>query len=99
MSYIFRVKEWLVDTCWGSENPLLRFKGNTNLILTDEDLSDSLEYFFRKANVEVKNFQKTEKIKKVAIEKDSILFCKSRMDKDLSSRVDFTEVTSFTLQT
>ena len=45
----------------------------------DEEVSKSLEYFFKKATVEVKLFQKPEFIKKVAIEKDGILFNKSRI--------------------
>ena len=64
---------------FGSENPGPTFSGNHHVLITDDDVSRSLEYLFRKATLEVKKFQKPEFLKKIAIENDGILFSRSRI--------------------
>ena len=49
------------------------------LTLSDEDISDALYYLFSTAAKEVKEFTKPEIIKKIAVEKDGVLYSKSRI--------------------
>ena len=51
----------------------------TNFKLNDEDLSDALSYWFLKGTNEVKKFYKKEFIDKLAIEKNDILYNRSRI--------------------
>ena len=57
----------------------MQCKGKYFVDLTDEDISWSLDYLFRKGSKEVSRFCKSEFIRKIAIEKDGILFAKSRI--------------------
>ena len=49
------------------------------VILTDEEIQRALLYWYRKATLEVWQFNKKETIKKIGVEKEGILFCKSRI--------------------
>ena len=48
-------------------------------MITDDDQSRALEHLFKKATAEVKAFHKPEFLKKIAVEKDGILYSKSRI--------------------
>ena len=49
------------------------------LSITDEDISRAMEYWYRKGTAEVKEFNKQELLSKIAVEKDGILFSRSRI--------------------
>ena len=49
------------------------------IALGDKEISKALEYLYKKGTVEVKTFNDDKYIKKIAIEKDDILYCKSRL--------------------
>ena len=61
------------------KNSGMQFKGKYFVDLTDEDISWSLDYLFRKGSKEVSRFCKSKFVRKIAIEKDGILFAKSRI--------------------
>ena len=61
------------------KKPGIQFKGKFHILLTDDDFSRSLEYLYKKASKEVKEFNKPDFVKKIAIEKDHILFRKNRI--------------------
>ena len=63
----------------GMRKPGIQFKSKHFVDLKDEDISWSLEYLFRKGSGEIFKFCKPEFIRKVAIEKNGILFAKSRI--------------------
>ena len=63
----------------GVRDPGLKFRGKHHIVLTDSDMSKALEYLYRKATAEVKEFNKSEFVKKIAVEKDDILYSKSRI--------------------
>ena len=71
--------DWLANIRWGTKNSLLQFKSEIKLTVSDNDLSYSLEYMFKRVTIEVKHFVKPEKIGKMSFEKDKILFCRSRL--------------------
>ena len=48
--------------------------------MTDEEVSKALEYLYRKGTGKVKQFNKLKVLKKISVEKDGILFCKSRIE-------------------
>ena len=70
---------WFAGICWGAEKPLSNFKGRAGVSITDEDVSRALQYWYKKGSEEVSKFNKKEFIEKAAIEKNGILFCKSRI--------------------
>ena len=74
----FQVNESALQT-FGVSKPGLNIKGNPELSLSEDDLSWALEYFYKRGTKEVKQFHKPEFLKKISIEKDCILFCKSRI--------------------
>ena len=47
--------------------------------LSDEDLSQGLEYLFKKSTQEILKFENMKEVQKVGIMKDDILFCSSRI--------------------
>ena len=47
--------------------------------LTDAGINRALDYYFRKATLEVKNFVKKNVYQKISTEKDGILFYKGRI--------------------
>ena len=49
------------------------------MCITDEDVSLALQYWYRVGSREVSKFNKKEFIEKATVEKDGILFCKSRI--------------------
>ena len=55
------------------------FTGRCPEMLTEQDLSLSKEYFFRKGSQEVIEFNKESLVKKVTVKKDGVLFCRSRI--------------------
>merc|ERR1712177_98175 len=56
------------------------FSGKYHALVTDEEVSKAPEYLYRKGTGEVKQFNKLEVLKKISVEKDGILFCKSRIE-------------------
>ena len=60
----------------GSE---LQFKGNFKIPLDDEYINEALNFLFRKGSDEVRNFISKEKIKKICVENEDILFCRIRI--------------------
>ena len=59
----------------------LKESPNNKKIITlgDKEISKALEYLYKKGTVEVKTFNDDKYIKKIAIEKDDILYCRSRL--------------------
>ena len=51
----------------------------TVVLPSDEDISDALAYLFKAASREVKEFVKPEIVKKIALERDGVLYSKSRI--------------------
>ena len=68
-----------VTVATGIKNPGPKFKGDYHIVLRDREISKALEYLFTKASAEVKEFNKSEFVKKIAVEKDGILYSKSRI--------------------
>ena len=64
---------------FGAKKTGLNFKGKFYVNLSVEDTSMALNYFFRKGSEEVKMFNKPDLLKKISIEKDVVLYCKSRI--------------------
>ena len=56
-----------------------KFKNRFHVLITDENVNDSLTYLFQKGTAEVKKFVKPDTIRKIAVEKNGILFSKSRI--------------------
>ena len=54
-------------------------KVNKNITLGDKEISRALEYPYNKGTIEVKAFNDNKYIKKIAAEKDDILYCNSRL--------------------
>ena len=73
------VSSWFAGICWGAEKPFSNFKGRAGVCITDEDVSLALQYWYRVGSREVSKFNKKEFIEKATVEKDGILFCKSRI--------------------
>ena len=69
----------LAAVSFGCKKPGLQFKGKYHIMLTDDDVSRSLAYLYKKGTKEVKNFYKPDFIKKIAVEKGEVLFAKSRI--------------------
>ena len=63
----------------GVRDPGRKFRGNHHIFVTDSDMSMALEYLYRKATDEVLEFNKPELVKKISVEKDGILYSKSRI--------------------
>ena len=59
-----------VNLEFGIKKPGIQFKGKFHVLLTDDDFSRSFEYLYKKASKEVKEFNKPDFVKKIAIEKD-----------------------------
>ena len=57
----------------------IQFKGEHFVELEDDDISWALNYLFRKGSEEVKKFCSPDFIKKIAVEKNNILFMKNRI--------------------
>ena len=64
---------------FGAKDPGPKFRGDFHVMITDDDQSRALEHLFKKATTEVKAFHKPEFLKKIAVEKDGILYSKSRI--------------------
>ena len=64
---------------FGVKKPGLNFLGKHFVLLTDDEISWSLNYLFMKGSEEVKQFQKPDFIKKISVEKNGVLFAKSRI--------------------
>ena len=63
----------------GVKNPGIQFKGKHFVELDDNDISWTLEYLFLKGSEEVKKFCNPDFIKKIAVEKNKILYMKNRI--------------------
>ena len=50
--------------------------------ISDDDVSNALAYWYRKGSEEVKKFNKPEHIARIAVEKDGILYSRSRIMDD-----------------
>ena len=55
------------------------FKVKKIITLGDKEISQALEYLYKKGTIEAKAFNDIKLIKKIAVEKDGILYCKSRL--------------------
>ena len=55
-------------------------KSKKMLMLTDEELSSSLEFIFKKTTDEVIKFNDKKAVNKIGEMKDGVFFCKSRKD-------------------
>ena len=64
---------------FGVKKPGTQFKGKFHVILTDDDVSRSLSYLYKKGSEEVKEFNKKDFVNKISIERNGILFLKSRI--------------------
>ena len=64
---------------FGCEDPNLKFNGLHHILITDDDISRTLIYLFKKETLIVKKFNKSDFLKKVGIEKDGIIFSRSRI--------------------
>ena len=56
-----------------------KFEGTHKIQLSDEFVNDALNYLFRKASDEVQNFNQKDKIMKIGVEKEGVLFSRSRI--------------------
>ena len=66
--------------CWGSEKSGLNVTNDKpKCHLEDDDVSRSLDYWYRKATKEVEHFVKPETVSRVGVKKDGILYCRSRI--------------------
>ena len=78
-------EEKVVDThrikmmSFGVKKPGLQFKGKYHVNLTDDDVSRGLSYLYKKGSEEVRKFNKEEFVKKIAIERNEVLFLRSRI--------------------
>ena len=76
-SYIVKKNFCYQTNSWSSEE---WSNNQAKLIkLTDEQLSAALDYLFKKAANEVKEFNKEKDVEKVAIEEDGVLYHRSRL--------------------
>ena len=73
------MSNWFAGICGGAEKPLMRFKGTAELHIDDEDIALALEYWYKLGSKEVVKFNKKEFLMKAAVEKNGILFCRSRI--------------------
>ena len=64
---------------FGVKKPGIQFKGKNHVLITDDDISRSLEYLYKKGTEEVIKFNKPELVRKISIEKDGVLYSKSRI--------------------
>ena len=64
---------------FGVKKPGMQFKGNYHINLTDDDVSRSLNYLYKKGSEEVRRFNKNDFVRKLSIDKNGILFLKSRI--------------------
>ena len=76
---IIAEKKCVAAVSVGVRDPGLKFHGNHHIFLTDDDISRALKYLFIKGSAEVKQFNKPDFIKKVAVETNEILYSKSRI--------------------
>ena len=56
-----------------------RVKSEKKIMLTEEELSSSLEYIFKKTTAEVLKFNDKKNVDKIGVLKDGILYCRSRL--------------------
>ena len=73
----FQMFKCLIST--GVREPGIKFHGENHIPVSDSDTSKALEYLFVKASAEVKEFNREELVKKIAVEKNGILYSKSRI--------------------
>ena len=64
---------------FGCERAERQFKGKNHVLITKDDISRSLEYFFRKGSQEVIQFNKPDLVSKIAVHQNGILFSKNRI--------------------
>ena len=78
-------KDFVVDVhricnmSFGCKDPSMKFTGKKHVLISSDDISRALGYLFSKASAEVKHFNKSEFLKKIAIERNGILFSRSRL--------------------
>ena len=75
----FVKNDQFMGICWGSEKPLANIKGDAQVDLNDEDIAKALEYWYKKGSAEVQEFNKKELVSRISVEKQGILYCKSRI--------------------
>ena len=57
----------VVNMSFGCKDPGMKFRGDCHVLVTDDDVSKSLEYLFKKGAEEVKKFNKPEFVKRISI--------------------------------
>ena len=78
-------KDFVVDVhricnmSFGCKDPSMKFTGKKHVLISSDDISRALGYLFSKASAEVKHFNKAEFLKKISIERNGILFSRSRL--------------------
>ena len=74
--------------------PQIDDQGSTSVILSDNELKDSANYYYRKATNEVKHFVKKEKYENISVEKDGILYYTGRVlpDQEFNAVVDLSNI-------
>ena len=73
------VRDEVAAVSGGVRDPGPKFRGKHHIFITNDDISRALQYFFIKGSAEVKHFNRPDFVKKIAVEKDDILFSKSRI--------------------
>ena len=74
---IFRYEAVYIN--FGVKKPGTQFTGSHHVDLDEEDISYALGYLFKKGTIEVKKFNKSDFLQKIAIEKNGFLFSKNRL--------------------
>ena len=69
----------VVNMSFGCKDPGMKFRGDCHVLVTDDDVAKSLEYLFKKGAEEVKKFNKPEFVKRVSINRNGILYSKTRI--------------------
>ena len=75
------VEETKLTDYFAGSSSINGMKATTDAVffISDEDISHALEYWYKKGTAEVKQFNKPELLSKIAIEKNGVLFSRSRI--------------------
>ena len=79
LSFHYQSTENVISMPADGSGAELQFKGTVKIPLDDEYINEALNFLFRKGSDEVRNFISKEKIKKICVENEDILFCRSRI--------------------
>ena len=64
---------------FGCEKVETQFRGKYHELITEDDVSRSLDYFYRKGSQEVLQFNSADLVNKIAVDHDGILFSRNRI--------------------